>query len=108
MKHKNFCFKVWQNPHAWIALGRATAQQLHIVYIDGVGLVDGKYTSLQNMLASIATERGNPSIDGWGLSLINDDFFNEEYRILRERYSDAPEEEWETVGANLEAEFITR
>ena len=86
MTHKNFCFKIWMTPHAWIALGRATQRQLHIVYVDGFGLCDEKFTLMQDMFRTVADMRNNTDFQGWGLSIIDDDYFDEEYRILQKRY----------------------
>ena len=76
-----FAFCLWYGPQYRFAFGIATKQQIHLTWIENLGLVDYKCITMPQLFKKAADIQGWENIEGLALTIISDEMYEASMRI---------------------------
>ena len=77
----NLCFALWYGPQYRFAYGILTKQQVHIDWLEKLGLCDLKYTNIKHMFFDVAKHQGWDDTEGLAMTIISEDMYQDTMRI---------------------------
>ena len=80
-----FCFCLWYGPQYRFAYGMATKEGFSITWLEKMGVCDLKYRDLPSLFSDVVEIQGWDSIEGLAMTIISDELYAEEMRIMGAR-----------------------
>ena len=93
-------FALWYGPQYKFGYGIATENQIHVTWLEKVGLCDGKYTSLPDMFQSVAKHQGWRNVEGLAMTIISEEMYEIEME-LKAKANESTTDTWQSQQTHL-------
>ena len=74
-------FALWYGPQYRFGYGIATESQIHVTWLEKIGLFDGKYTNLADMFECVAKHQRWTNTEGLAMTIISEEMYETEMRL---------------------------